>query len=195
MPTITFNWKMYTAVDSTPYSVNPGTGWIAAPWISVVQWRDATGGLITDAMGVYIIENNPGPPIYAGQALSLRDRFDGRSSALHELHVTSAMLATWTVWATSVVISPQNYKYKLDWAEYWLIRFLFVRDHKGANAPPRLQNRMILSSFDAPADGLVIQFNPMTTPAYLNDPTSPGYANPNPSLVTYTYGANAPVMP
>lgn len=196
MPVIRLNWTTYAPHDAAPYLVDPGTGWVPAPWLTVVEWRDPAHTLIDPIMGVYIIEDNPASPIYTGQAQSLRDRFDGRSSTLHEYNIKAAMMVNWTVWASSVTISPPSAPFKLDWAEYWLIRFLFVRDHKPANAPPRLQNRLLVGSFDAPADGLDISFDPRSAPAYLNDPTTPGYArNAAGTLIRYSYAPYAPVIP
>lgn len=185
MPTITLNWRSYVAQDSA----YPGAG-----WITMVQWRDVNNTLITTTPGVYIIEVNQAP-VYAGQALDLRDRFNGRSNTLHEMSITGAMLAHWAVWTTSVVISPANYAYRLDWAEYWLIRYLFVRDNRGPAPTHLLQNIELTSAFDAPQDGLRVQFDPTTAPAYLNDNSMPGWARPYANLVTYTYAPLTVVMP
>lgn len=190
MPTITFNWTAYTPADQAPYLVFNGAAWIPAPWITKVQWRNAGNvELATDA-GVYIIEQNVNMPVYTGKSVNLRGRFSLRSDALADLHITSNTLATWRVWASSVTIAPANYRNRLDWAEYWLVRYLFARDL--ANPPSRLQNILLTAPFQAPPDGLTIQFATGNGPAYLTNPASPFWV-PNPNFARYTYAGGAMV--
>ena len=189
MPTLNFNWLRYTPQNRTPYSVDVGGGHLVpANWIVVVQWRNAVGAQLPTSRGVYVIEGGVNTPVYAGQALNRRNRFAGRSDALHELGLTNAALPNYAVWTSSVVAVPAHYPNKVDWAEEWLVRFLFRRDQLPANAPPRLQNINLTAPFNAPADGLRIRFDPITTPAYLMDPHLAGWVYINANLVGYTYG-------
>jgi len=129
-------------------------------------------------------------PVYAGKAINLRGRFSMRSEALSDLHITSNTMATWRVWATSVTIAPANYRDRLNWAEYWLVRYLFARDQ--ATPPSRLQNILLTAPFQAPPGGLTVQFAIGNGHAYLSNPASPFWVA-NPNFTRYTYAAGAMV--
>ena len=177
MPQLTLNFKQYTPNDQQ-YGVQA--------WITHVTWRDAGNVLITTGQGVYIIDNGAGP-VYAGQADSFRDRFDGRSGALNEFMLTAAVdLPGYTVYTSSVVANPATLPYKIDWAEAWLIRFLYLRD-QGLVAH-QLQNINYTGPLQFTIGATSIRFNPATAPAYLIG--GPGYVVINAASVGYNYAAN-----
>lgn|GEM_PF-3660096 len=167
MPVLTLSWQPYYEANTENY-----TG--QTPWIKVVRWRrnDNNSLLPLNGLGVYVIEEqSTGTPLYAGQAQSFRDRFDGRSSALRELGLTAVPLADRIVRVAT--LNPQN---ELDLAETWLIRYLYLRDF-ALNNPRRLQNIDRTGPMYAPPDGLTINNN--NTPHFLN--------------VQYIYGGNNPI--
>jgi hypothetical protein len=161
MAVITLSWGDSYYTPRTEAYTNP------TPWIQVVRWRrnDNNNLLPLNGLGVYIIIDStagaPGVPVYVGQALSFRDRFDGRSNTLREFGLTGAALNNRVVRVATV--NPQN---ELDDAERWLIRYLYLRDI-AVNNPRRMQNIEKTGPFYAPIDDLTI-INNGTRPAYLN---------------------------
>ena len=164
MPILTLTWRPYYIPVTVDYSP-------LATWVKVVQWRrNDDNSLITTTPGVYIVEDPFNIPIYAGQADNLRDRFNGRSSTLHELGIVANDIPALVFAAASVVINPANYGPRLDWAEAWLVRFLFLRDAAG---PARVfQNINLTGPLPIPNDGLTV--NNVTAPACLTNTATGG---------------------
>lgn len=160
MSVLTLTWQEYYEPHTEAYTVH-------APWIQVVRWRrhDNNSLFPINGLGLYIILDStngaPGVPVYVGQALSFRNRFDGRSDTLRELGLTAAPLNNRVVKVAT--LNPQN---ELDLAERWLIRYLFLRDN-ALNNPRRMQNIEKTGPFYAPIDDLTVNNNG-SRPAYLN---------------------------
>ncbi|HEX7117667.1 MAG TPA: GIY-YIG nuclease family protein [Longimicrobiales bacterium] len=174
MPTVTFNWKgPYKPWTLTDCKVDSGGQMIPATWIKRVEWRNGEGNLMGEWQGVYIVENDTNSPVYAGKAGNFRDRFNSRSDAMHELSLDPTLLQRYQVRIATLKISPMNYPRKLDWAERWLVRFLFRRDQL-KSPTPKLQNISLTAPFEAPEGGLKIQFTGAAIPQYLIDPKAPG---------------------
>jgi hypothetical protein len=180
MPTLTLQWQgPYGPVDQQ---------WSRYAWILDVHWRKQPntgqfpgGNLITQDSGIYIIENGAGEPVYAGQTENLRDRFDGRSSVLHELSLRSASLNGYSVWVSPVWANPPGYTIAIDRAEHWLIRYLSRRER--GHPAQYLQNKKLTDTFRLPrtVEGLTITWPdvPNGRLGYLSDdPRTPGYMRP-----------------
>ena len=174
MPVITLTWQDSYYTPRTEDYTNQYT------WIKEVIWRrfDNNALMPLNGLGVYIVVDStggyPGVPVYAGEAVSFRDRFNGRSSALRELGLTAAAVNNRVVRIAAVY--PQD---ELGLAERWLIRYLVMYDY-ATNHPQRLQNIEKTQSFNAPFGGLTINNNG-PRPAYL--PAQDNYAAGNP--ITY----------
>ena len=160
MSVLTLTWQQYYAPHTEAYQNQ-------YPWIQVVRWRrnDNNSLLPLNGLGLYIIIDStggyPGVPVYVGQALSFRNRFDGRSDTLREFGLTAAALNNRVVKVAT--LNPQD---ELDLAERWLIRYLYLRD-AAVNNPRRLQNIEKTGPFYAPIDDLTV-INNGNYPAYLH---------------------------
>ena len=151
-----------------------------------MQWR-AQGALMPQEGGLYVVEDDQGEPLYAGQSDDLRGRFDGRSAALHELSVTEADLPIQVRIATVSSAEPSWPWERIALAERWLVRALRRRDQRNM-----LQNINLTWPFQAPADGLTIGVQPALAPDYVED--SPGYHSLGDGWWGYTYAGNSTVL-
>jgi hypothetical protein len=158
MPVLTLTWQ---TSHYTPQNGN----YLNAPWIQVVAWRrNDNNTLLPNKLGLYIIldatNGPPGVPVYVGQAVAFRDRFNGRSDALRDLGLNAATVNHLVV--KIATLNPQN---QLNTAERWLIRYLFLRD-AAVNLPRRMQNVEKTGPFYAPGGGLTVNNNGLR-PNYL----------------------------
>lgn len=149
MPAITLTW-------SAPYTPRSTTPFANAAWIQLLEWRRPPappGSLMPETGGLYVIENPAGQPIYAGQALDLRERFDGRTEVLREFGL--APLVANVVPNHTVRLASVNPKAQLSLAERWLVRRLKLTDN--AAALHTLTNILLTGQFNAPNDGVGLQ--------------------------------------
>lgn len=154
MPAITLTWnaRIFTPRDGTPYGVD---------YIYALELRDQINDeLIPTSAGLYIIQNGVNP-IYAGEAINIRDRFNKRGRVLREfgLRPTVALQGRRVRYAT---VNPSRER---ALAEQWLVRTLHLTDQ--GNHPHVLQNVELIGEFLAPEDGLTIT-NAGTRPNYLD---------------------------
>ncbi|HEX8646579.1 MAG TPA: hypothetical protein VF715_06735 [Thermoleophilaceae bacterium] len=211
MPTLTLTFDDDTYEPDTEYPYGPATppnppAGPAIPdnWTSWVEWYDTAAGILAlgDDTGLYIIERPAPPagnqtPVYAGKALSFANRFNGRSRALHEFGLTSAVLPHFTLSIATVTAVPAILN-KVSLAESWLIRFLYAREFQAGAGPHMLQNIAQTGSFVAPAGGLFIRYDPNVAPWYLHDAIATGSANwtvVGPNSVGFNYPAGTTVIP
>lgn len=155
-------------------------------WLTNVKWRDLNNVQLRTGQGVYTIDNGV-DCVYAGQADNVRSRFNGRSDVLSELRLRTAAIPTYRVFAASVIANPTNYLNKIDWAEAWLVRFLYLRD--GTLPNRMLQNVNLTGPLTFPAGGINIRFDPGDAPAYLVIPGNAQYVVVNANSVGYNYAA------
>jgi hypothetical protein len=182
----------------------PGGPAIPDTWTSWVDWLDSAAGILAlgDDTGLYIIERPAPPggnptPVYAGKALSFANRFNGRSNTLHEFGLTAAVLPNYTVRIATVTSVPAILR-KVTLAESWLIRFLYAREFQPGAGPHMLQNIKQTGSFNAPAGGLSIRYDPNDAPWYLHDAIAMGFVGwtaPAANSVGFDYLAGTPVIP
>ena len=153
MPNITLTWSTTLYVPTAvQYGVNN--------WIFTVKWRRGDNTQLPEGARLYIIQNSDGHPIYAGQADDARSRFNARADALRQLGIAQNADAL----SHRVDIASINPAARINLAEQWLVRILYLRDH---TAPPYLlQNVNLTNPFDAPDDGLTVTNN--NRPGYLN---------------------------
>lgn len=178
MPQLTLNLNVYDPQDEQ-YGVNA--------WITLVKWREINNIQLGTGRGLYIIDDGA-RPVYAGKADNIRSRFNGRSEALNEFRVTAAVsLANYRVFAGSVVAVPANYPNKIDWAEWWLVRFLYLYDQ--AQLVHYLQNIQLTGQITFPAGGFRVRFDPNDVPGYLLGGAN--YVVVNPNSAGYNYNAGA----
>lgn len=158
---IEFSWQPPYVGQATHYGNNV--------WIHQLKWRrNDNNDLMPKRVGLYVIENPSGTPVYAGRAVNWRERFDGRSAALNELDIMpNVVVATHRVYLASIKVTPRASD-GLSWAEQWLVRNLSLHD-RATNNPQRLQNIHLTSPYLSPEGGLTIQHKQQNKPAYLND--------------------------
>lgn len=184
MPTLKLNWAAagYVPGDEV-YGANP--------WITYVRWRRTdTNQLLPVGPGLYVIVNAAGRPVYAGKAANLRQRFIGRSAALHELSVHALPLGGIGVWVATVTGVPAAAR--VASGEQWLIRALARRDALPPG-PRIVQNVVGTGSYAAPAGGLTITFTDATAPAFVKD--SPNYTVSMAGVGKYSYPVGTTVLP
>jgi hypothetical protein len=206
--TLTFDPDTFAPNTDHPWPTanppNPPGGPAIAGWGAWVEYLDvATSTLaINDETGLYIIERPAPPagnasPLYAGKALSIFDRFYGRSNTLHEFGLTAAALPNYTIRVATVAAVPAMLG-KVSLAEGWLIRFLYAREWQAGANPHMLQNIAKTNSFIAPAGGLSIRYDPNVAPWYLHDAIAMGFAGwvaPALNSVGFNYAAGTVVIP
>lgn len=186
MPILTLSWQMdlYFPVDEVLSA--------EMNWVNVIKWRKADETLLSASTGLYVIEDAAGEPVYAGQAESAQGRFNGRSEALRSLNVRALALGGLRLRRTGVTSNRRPDPARIDLAERWLVRALFLREA----AIHRLQNIKLLNAFEAPNDGLTIIFLTAAAPGYVKN--SPGYGNfaaPYADYSGYIYKPNEWVLP
>ncbi len=152
---ITWSARIYAVQAAQPYMDHDH--------VYQLELRDGDGNLIPNALGnfLYIIQNQDGVPVYAGQADRLRNRFDARGRVLREFGLNPAeVLAGYTVRTATVAPGAQ-----LNAAERWLVRILYLADQDAEEQT--LTNVALTQAFEATED-LTIN-NLGTVPGYLED--------------------------
>jgi hypothetical protein len=147
-----------------PHYISNAVQHVNGNWINLLQWQrsdDHTIKMIR-RVGLYVIENPFGSPIYAGKALNLRSRFDSRTDALHNLGLDPAVVVPNHCVRIAILIPNSQF---LSLAERWLVRILYREDLTN-NDPRILQNIELTRPFNAPIRGLTIK-NVGNRPEYL----------------------------
>lgn len=200
MPTLTleFDDETYEPQDEYPWTAEPPGGGLAIDdtWSAWIEWITNDQTLkIDDSTGIYVIERN-GAPVYAGKAASFVNRFNARSTTLHEFGLVSAVLPLYTLRVATVESAPPTYPRRVALAEQWLIRFLYWRDFNVG--PHLLQNVKATGSFTAPPAGLSVRYDPNAAPTYLHDAHAqgmPGFIAVNANSVGFDYAGGTAVLP
>ena len=170
MPNITLTWQPYFIPTAPAYGVNA--------WILQLVWRrNDNNTMLQVTNGLYVISNVPAggqQQLYAGQALNVRNRFNGRSEVLREYKLNPL--------AANVVLNYRVYVAKVNpggavarnLAEQWLVRILYLADV--ANAPRLFQNVNLTGPMTTPNDGIGLNITNVNPPPFL--------------LPAYAYGPN-----
>jgi hypothetical protein len=179
---------------------------------SKLEWRKAVNGApgpvgLPAQMGLYVIVDHDGEPVYAGEAAkeTIRQRFDGRAAGVHELGLSkqlSPILQAQQVWAGSLgAFSGTQKKKAIHKGQHWLIRYLLIRDYERQRRDRRLVNNKDTHEGLAPDHGMRLTF---TTPAGMDflwkadlmdlaqQPTRVANPNDTARVFTYTYTGLAP---
>lgn len=183
----------------TAYPPNNGAPIEQAQWAPWVQWPSTrAGGDLPEEPGAYIVEMN-GIPVTAGVVLSLANVFGSHSMALHELGLGADALAGLQVrWARVEVRAEDEAAQPLLLAGEWLRRFLLVRDFGLGGNTRHFVEIAGNQSFNAPAGGLSIRFDPVKAPAYFSNEwarAQRGWTAENDGTAGFDYAADANVLP
>src|SRR5689334_12018333 len=120
---IRLTWQPYFDATLKEYNNND--------WIFEVQWRrsDNENTRMIAGKGLYIIVDNAGREVYAGETTKVRERFDGRTEALREFRLSRP--PQWPpnnpVNGYTVHVATVNPSAKLRLAEKWLVRTLYTQ--------------------------------------------------------------------
>ena len=176
MPAIQLTWSaLFLPQVATPYG--------NALWIQLLEWRRPPGppGVkLPETAGLYVIENPAGQPVYAGRALDIRERFDGRTDVLSEFGL--APLAANVVPTHVVRLASVNPRNEIPLAENWLIRSLKLADAAAANHT--LTNIALTGPMVMPNDPVGLQI--ANVPSAVGGAALPPYYGPN-----YAYAPNS----